>query len=188
MSNSLIFLILFFTVIADIHSAEVRAKNTSQTRLIEFHIPQSDASQALFKIAEQADLQLLFPFRLARSVQANSIVGSYTIDDAMEILLQGTILKAERSPQGYFKIKKVSVLTNKQSCIEQRKSKDPEEDPVIEVVLVRGHRSQVDKRILRTRYSTAIVEDAMFEENGSQVNEDMVDVLIECRWNGCRLS
>ena len=64
--------------------------NPSETR--DFHIPQLRADKALTMFAEQADLTLIFSFEIAKERQANETIGSFTIADAAEKLLDGTDL------------------------------------------------------------------------------------------------
>lgn len=59
-------------------------------RIIEFDIPGQAADTALTEFAEQADLTLVFPAELVRGREANELVGAYTLQEAIGLLLEGT--------------------------------------------------------------------------------------------------
>ena len=79
-------------------------------KLIEFHIPQQRADAALNEFAQQADIQLLFPYDVARQYTANAVDGKYTVTAALDLLLKDTGLKATMSEQGH-----LSIQTDNQS-------------------------------------------------------------------------
>lgn len=60
------------------------------TSRIDFDIRQQRADLALTEFAEQADLTLVVPRDLLLDKQANALIGSYTLQDGVEILLAGT--------------------------------------------------------------------------------------------------
>ena len=57
---------------------------------IDFDIPPQRADLALTRFAEQADLTLVFPFDNVRERTANRLVGRYTLEEAIDVLLAGT--------------------------------------------------------------------------------------------------
>lgn len=61
---------------------------------LSFNIPQQRADLALTMFAEQADLTLIFPFDKARRETANQLIGEYSLEEAVQILLAGTSLNA----------------------------------------------------------------------------------------------
>lgn len=71
----------------------VVAMNTAaqdSNQLYDLNIEVTDAVQALDQLADQTDCLLLFPYELARSRQANPVVGRFTIDHALQKLLDGS--------------------------------------------------------------------------------------------------
>ena len=76
----------------------------SSERLIDFEIPQQRADAALNEFARQAELQLLFPYDVAKKYVANRVSGRYTPDEAIAILLKDTGLKAVFGQQGQLSI------------------------------------------------------------------------------------
>ena len=79
----------------------------------EFDIPQQPANTALIEFAEQADLTLVFPDELVRGKSANALIGTYTRQKGIDILLAGTGL----SPKISNKIV-LSISTDTQSANE----------------------------------------------------------------------
>jgi hypothetical protein len=53
-------------------------------------IPQLTVDEALNQLAQQTGVQLLFPFDLVKTLDANPVVGRYTLVEALEILLRDT--------------------------------------------------------------------------------------------------
>lgn len=66
------------------------ADEETTDKVVIFDIPQQRADLALTQFAEQADLTMVFPDELVRGKTANRLVGGYLIEDAVDILLQGT--------------------------------------------------------------------------------------------------
>ena len=59
-------------------------------RKFDFDIPPQAAHTALTEFAEQADLTLVFPDEVVREKSANALVGRYTLQEAVDLLLAGT--------------------------------------------------------------------------------------------------
>lgn len=68
----------------------VWADDSSSDPRVAFDIPQQRADLALTEFAEQADLTLVFPSDVAREKLANSLIGEYTLEEGVRILLSGT--------------------------------------------------------------------------------------------------
>jgi iron complex outermembrane receptor protein len=69
-----------------------------------FNIPRTSASSGLKLYAEQAGRQVLFPFDVVRRFVTNAVEGSYDVDEALRLLLQGTGLEAVSDPSGVLTI------------------------------------------------------------------------------------
>lgn len=59
-----------------------------------FSIPKSRADAAIRAYVRQTGLQVLFPYDVVAQYEANSVEGSYSADEALELLLAGTGLEA----------------------------------------------------------------------------------------------
>ena len=58
--------------------------------MFEFDIPQQSVGTALTEFAEQADLTLVFPDEVVRGKSGNALIGRYTLQEGVDILLAGT--------------------------------------------------------------------------------------------------
>ena len=72
---------------------------------IDFNIPQQRADLALTEFAEQADLTLAVPRDVLLGKEANALIGSYTLQEGIDVLLAGTGLIPEFSNQIVLSIK-----------------------------------------------------------------------------------
>ena len=67
-----------------------RAEEAELDPRIDFDIPQQPADLALMEFAEQADLTLAVPRDVLRDIEANALVGRYTLQEGVDILLADT--------------------------------------------------------------------------------------------------
>ncbi len=72
----------------------VQSGGLSAQQLLPFSIPESSAEAGLTLYVEQAGRQVLFPYDVIRSKTTNAVVGKYGADEALDILLKDTGLKA----------------------------------------------------------------------------------------------
>jgi outer membrane receptor protein involved in Fe transport len=68
----------------------VTAVCAARAPAVPFAIPQQSAATALTEFARQAGVSVLFPFDKVSELQANRLIGTYSIDRALRILLDGT--------------------------------------------------------------------------------------------------
>jgi len=76
------------------------ANAESIERRIQFSIPKQRADIALKMFAQQAGIQLLYRYDIASKYFANSVIGLYTPEEALEKLLDGRALKAAFTEKG----------------------------------------------------------------------------------------
>ncbi len=67
---------------------------------IHFEIPPSTAYKALNLFAQQADIQILYPFDLVKDMQLKGLSGRYSIAGGIETLVAGTCLEINASAAG----------------------------------------------------------------------------------------
>jgi TonB-dependent receptor len=72
--------------------------------VIAFDIPRQRADLALTRFAEQADVTLIFPYDKVSGITANSLVGEYSIEEALQRLLSNTQLQTAVSDRGQLSI------------------------------------------------------------------------------------
>lgn len=74
------------------------------TEIIRFDIPRQRADLSLTEFARQANITLIFPYDDAREIMTNSLTGSYTVAEAVKLLLADTALKVTVSEKGLLTI------------------------------------------------------------------------------------
>ncbi|MGV3482364.1 MAG: TonB-dependent receptor domain-containing protein [Sphingobium sp.] len=62
-----------------------------------FDVPAQPAIEAVSALARQAEAQILLPGRIARGVRTNTVTGDMTIEQALQKLLAGTGLSAQKT-------------------------------------------------------------------------------------------
>ncbi|MEJ8567940.1 TonB-dependent receptor domain-containing protein [Elongatibacter sediminis] len=73
-------------------------------RLHRFNVPRQPAALALNAFAQQADQQVLYPLSRVSGITTNALVGRFTPTRGIEILLEGTGLRAEFGKHGVITI------------------------------------------------------------------------------------
>ena len=70
-------------------------------------IPAQSLDQAILVLGKQSGENIAFPSDLASSIKAPAIKGSYSVPQALDILLKGTGLTIQKTPAGYSVVKQV---------------------------------------------------------------------------------
>ncbi len=78
--------------------------SADNSRTVIFHIPKQQADLSLINFAEQADITLLFPVEKVKEKITNSVIGQYSVIDALHKLLDNTGLKPIVSDNGQLSI------------------------------------------------------------------------------------
>lgn len=68
--------------------------------VVDFDIPQQRADRALIRFAEQSNLTLVFAYEDTRRISTNALLGSYSVVEGLEILLDGTGLRISTGSDG----------------------------------------------------------------------------------------
>ena len=74
----------------------------------DIHIEVLDAAQALGDLADQTNSLLLFPFALAQNREVNPVIGRYTIEAALDRMLEGSGLRGVLTDQRVISVTAVS--------------------------------------------------------------------------------
>jgi len=94
-------LIIILLIVSQFSTVPALATNNfNHKEKIPFDIPQKRADQALIEFAEQADVTFIFSFDEAQKMTANRIVGSFTREKAINLLLKDTGLHYELNTDG----------------------------------------------------------------------------------------
>lgn len=112
------------------------------TSVITFSIPAQDADSALTELAKQANTTLLFPFDLAKRVKTNTLEGTFTLNEALARLLDGTELAVVTNDDGQISIRSRSALLAKSNeSTEASQTQSTDEEHGLERIAVVGTRS-----------------------------------------------
>lgn len=84
----------------------------------DFNVPATDASTAINEISKQSNTPVIFSFDKVKNIQANRLNGQHSIQEALEIILLGTGLKAELTTREV-----ITISLNAQQL-------NPSEDPM----------------------------------------------------------
>ncbi|MYJ73551.1 MAG: hypothetical protein F4089_00030, partial [Gammaproteobacteria bacterium] len=88
----------------------------------EFDIPAQAAHSALTEFAEQADLTLVFPDDVVHRKSANALIGKYTLQEGVDILLAGTGLTPMFSNELVLSISANEQPTTKGNTMETKRT------------------------------------------------------------------
>ena len=69
-----------------------------------FDVPRISADMSLKIIAQQANVQVLFPYDQVKTVKTNALRGRYTLADALRLVLDGTGLTADLTERGVIRV------------------------------------------------------------------------------------
>ena len=76
----------------------------AEVRRVRFQIPQTTAKDALVLFAQQAQTPLLVSFELVATVQANPLVGEFSLAEGLDRLLAGSGLQGNVNEQGVINV------------------------------------------------------------------------------------
>ncbi|GAC21831.1 TonB-dependent receptor [Paraglaciecola arctica] len=144
-----------------------------------FNIDSGSADVSLIEFAKQANFTIIFPYEKVQSRRSNSLKGSFTIEQGIAKLLEGTGLVASFETDGVVTIKRISI---RDTVIEDKslfqelvdlfagKGDDlvifPEEPLLMELIEVRGIRSSMDWALDIKQESIGVSESIQSEEIG----------------------
>lgn len=181
------FLLLFTT---DLWAQGVR-HNEIQT----FNIPQQRADLALTRLAEQANLTLIFPYEKVSKITANSLVGKYSIEEAMQRLLQGTGLKLVSNDKDQFTIIHyngepdpmnqktklstaiVAIIASMSNSNSANSQEINSSEATVEVINVVGMRNSLVDAMNIKKNSTGIVDAIVAEDIGKLPDNNIAESL-----------
>ena len=147
--------------------------------LQDFNIGSGSADLALIEFAKQADLTIIFPFEKVQSRRANALKGSFTIEQGIASLLEGTGLIASFETDGVVTIKRISIsdtVVEDKSLLQELvdlftgKADNivtfPKEPIETELIEVRGIRGSMDWALDIKQESIGVSESIQSEEIG----------------------
>ena len=107
-------------------SGMANANNNAERQAVyQLNLPQQSVAQSLSDLSEQANQMLLFSYEEVESVMANPVVGRYTLQQALRVMLQGTGFSGSLTEKGVLMVSvtKHETLNNQTEGIESMNSK-----------------------------------------------------------------
>jgi iron complex outermembrane receptor protein len=158
---------------------------------ISFDIPQQRADVSLTEFAEQANITLIFPFDAAREVTANALVGDYTAQQALQVLLANTPLSVHIGDEGQLSISSGEMTEDIDSVAKKNKlslaifgvltnvaaSPALSQEPIVEEVLVTGIRGSLQRSMDVKRESIGVVDAISAEDIGKFPDTNLAESL-----------
>lgn len=138
-----------------------------------FSIPAQNANEALTELAKQANTTLLFPFDLAKKVKTNALEGTFTLNEALAQLLEGTELAVITDETGAVSIRSRSSLLVQPKPSDDNLQKVEEESNGLEKIAVVGTRNSPRSAVDSPVPLDVIGSDAL----SSQGNTDVLSML-----------
>jgi iron complex outermembrane receptor protein len=157
----------------NISDSPTSSETQSSSDAITFSIPAQNANEALTELAKQANTTLLFPFDLARKVKTNALEGTFTLDEALTQLLEGTALAVISDENGVLSIRSRSSLLAKPKQSEDNENEVEEKSNGLEKIAVVGTRNSPRSAVDSPVPLDVIGSDAL----SSQGNTDVLSML-----------
>lgn len=170
-------------------SSDLYAKSTES---IPFQISRQRADIGLIQFAQQADLTLIVPFDEIEEKMINQLVGEYSLEEAINLLLQGTGLEAkisddsqlsifEASPGGEDMHKKTklstAIMVALGSFLGGGQHVSANDSTMLEEIVVTGIRSALKNAVSIKREQNSIVDAVSAEDVGKFPDSDVGEAL-----------
>jgi len=169
------------------------SSNASDSQVIKsFNIPKQGALLSLIIFAEQADITLLFPAENIQNIKTNSLIGKYSISNALKLLIKGTGLKMKLDGRGDFLIvvepsfidqrelaknNKAAFLAQVQKTAKIRKNKFQTTVEEIEIITIVGIKGSLQQSMKNKRFSSEIKDSISSEDIGQLPDENIAEAL-----------
>jgi len=155
----------------------------AEEQVFDFDIAAQNAASALELLAKQSGAITLFPYDLAESKQANKVVGRFTLQQALNQLLNGTGLSGDLSDKRVISISPMVITerTDEEESMDNRKvgflaafaaimgstpSMAQEAEGAIEEIVVKGVRGSFARSLDQKRASTGVYDAIVAEDIG----------------------
>lgn len=161
--------------------AEIKNKPT----YYDFHIPKMDVASALNKLSAKTKKPILFPFDEASTRQASFVVGKYTLEQALEILLHDSGYSGQLLNNGTIKISKTEISEPALLADTQTENDDlsvkaiapPIPEDAVEIIQVSGFSNSIKRSLNYKRYSYNIVDSVFNEDLGEFPEQNIAEAL-----------
>lgn len=172
-------------------SSQVLAAPSSGKNLNLFNIQQQSADESLIQFAKQADLTIIFPFTKVKNSLANELVGQYSVEQGIEILLHNTGLSARFDDKGALTISRLednlhsqeernlfSKLMDFLTAPKEQMVTYPEpQEAKFEVITVKGIRASMQRSMDIKRNAYDVVDAIQAEDIGKFPDQNLAESL-----------
>jgi len=146
--------------------AQPPAPEAARSAEIAFDIPAGDLATVLNRYAEQAGVQLLFPYEAAVRARSGGLNGRYGRDRALAILLQGSPLRIARDDG--------RTIALREAAFVETASAEP---PEVEEVVVVGQRAALNRALEAERRADPLVSVVAAEDIGQFADQNVAESL-----------
>lgn len=116
---------LVLSILGLLGTSEACLAEAREAQLMTFEIHQKPAERSLFELAQQAEIQVLFPSARVQGIQTNAVVGRFTLVEAIDKLLADTGLRAVFSSSRILTIAVSELPPNEEENVKFQQKKLP---------------------------------------------------------------
>lgn len=153
------------------------SNGASYENAFSFSIPAQDANEALTELAKQANTTLLFPFDLAKRVKTNALEGTFTLNQALMQLLEGTELAVVTDESGALSIRSRASLVAKEPTDERIEQEPEDTGHALEKIAVVGTRSS-PRSVVESPVPLDIIDSKSLTSQGNADVLAMLSVMV----------
>ena len=140
---------------------------------LEFFIPPSTLDIALNRIAEQAQISIIYDYELVQNSYGHPVIGPYTIQQALGALLKDTPYAATKNKAGIFTL----VARSQQATPSKTPSPIVIAEPYLEETLVTGYRLSLQRSLLIKRHYEGIIDVIQAQDIGKFPDANVAEAL-----------
>lgn len=155
----------------------------SDSKSIAFDLPLNDLAKALVELGIQANVAVVVPFELVDGYKSSPLVGSYTLQSALEHILWRTPLtyNIEQPNHSGSKQSSITVIIQPrpvQPLVDtQLKATDKDASSLMEEIVVTGMRASLTKSVNIKRFSDGVLDAISAEDIGKFPDTNLAESL-----------
>ena len=145
----------------------------TEKNFLEFFIPPSTLDIALNRIAEQADISIIYDYDLVQNSYGHPVIGLYTIQQALGALLKDTPYAASKNKAGIFTL----IARDLQAMPPQIPPPMTITTPYLEETLVTGYRSSLQRSLFIKRHYEGVIDVIQAQDIGKFPDANVAEAL-----------
>lgn len=153
--------------------------SAAETKTIQFNITETRAEYSLLQFANQAQLSFAISYEQIVGIKTHPLVGSYTLEQAANILFTNTPLEGVIDSEGRFTLQTRQASTNITKPIGTTPSSSPKEErgESIETIEVVGLNNDLPRNLRLKQVSDVVQESISQEQISRQPSKNLADNL-----------